>query len=487
METTEIENLSKRTFQGGTFEEWFPQWKEFPDDWWGRIAFLCAPDSIRTVLAIVLICAWFHFCNVEPVKCEEEEDMRYLANMERRLLLAYGRRRWSIFSLLDILLPPPPMPPNIEQLVTILKEAQREPDSIFDSMSPERAPPPDGTLVWRKGPLQEEERKMTLVLDLDETLVHALEIPDHVDPLYLEEYIAQKNGGTYVPADLRIVISNRRNSLDCDGSNGDIATDRTSSSFTWLRSRRRQRRDEYITQPSTPPQQKGFKEASFSANASASDPFRTPVVPPPSPLQPASRPSTCGGEDKIIYVWKRPYLRLFLREAAKLFEIVIFTAGKKQYANKVIDQIDVDGVVRRRFYRDSCIERPFSGPNAASPHRQKDYLKDISQPGIVRPEHYPERAILIDNNPACYETVEESMDNAIPIDSFRGTNPDDKKLLSLLTFLNIIHVVNDVRAILQFRGKNPDRETTEMFSKLGYSGYPPGLEYGHFHGKKKRR
>ena len=82
----------------------------------------------------------------------------------------------------------------------------------------------DGTLVWRKGPLQEEERKMTLVLDLDETLVHALEIPDHVDPMYLEEYIAQKNGGTYVPADLRIVISNRRNSLDCDGSSlGAIA------------------------------------------------------------------------------------------------------------------------------------------------------------------------------------------------------------------------------------------------------------------------
>ena len=83
---TEIENLSKWTFQGGTFVEWFPQWKEFPDDWWGRIAFLCAPDSIRTVLAIVLICAWFHFCNVEPVKCEEEEDMRYLANMERRVV-----------------------------------------------------------------------------------------------------------------------------------------------------------------------------------------------------------------------------------------------------------------------------------------------------------------------------------------------------------------------------------------------------------------
>lgn len=35
-----------------------------------------------------------------------------------------------------------------------------------------------------------------------------------------------------------------------------------------------------------------------------------------------------------------------------IFELVVFTASIKEYADKVIDYIDPNGLIKRRFYRD---------------------------------------------------------------------------------------------------------------------------------------
>jgi RNA polymerase II subunit A small phosphatase-like protein len=32
----------------------------------------------------------------------------------------------------------------------------------------------------------------------------------------------------------------------------------------------------------------------------------------------------------------------------------VYTAGKKKYADTVLDQLDESGVIEKRFYRDSC-------------------------------------------------------------------------------------------------------------------------------------
>jgi len=40
---------------------------------------------------------------------------------------------------------------------------------------------------------------------------------------------------------------------------------------------------------------------------------------------------------------------------SKNWEIVIFTAGLKEYADPIINDLDTQRHISRRFYRDSCV------------------------------------------------------------------------------------------------------------------------------------
>lgn len=45
----------------------------------------------------------------------------------------------------------------------------------------------------------------------------------------------------------------------------------------------------------------------------------------------------------------------FLREVAKKFEIVVFTASLAKYADPLLDVLDVDQVVQYRLFREACV------------------------------------------------------------------------------------------------------------------------------------
>jgi len=60
------------------------------------------------------------------------------------------------------------------------------------------------------------------------------------------------------------------------------------------------------------------------------------------------------GEPTTYLVWRRPHLDLFLREVARWFRVVVFTAGRKEYADPLCDFLDPHCVIRRRLYRGSC-------------------------------------------------------------------------------------------------------------------------------------
>ena len=47
----------------------------------------------------------------------------------------------------------------------------------------------------------------------------------------------------------------------------------------------------------------------------------------------------------------RPYAEQFLVEMAEMYEIVIFTAAVQEYADWILDQIDPNGVISHRLYR----------------------------------------------------------------------------------------------------------------------------------------
>lgn len=62
-----------------------------------------------------------------------------------------------------------------------------------------------------------------------------------------------------------------------------------------------------------------------------------------------------NGKSTKIYTIKRFGLEAFLFEMSKMFEIVVFTASQRLYADKVLDLIDPKHRISHRLYREHCI------------------------------------------------------------------------------------------------------------------------------------
>ncbi|KAK5580393.1 hypothetical protein RB653_000410 [Dictyostelium firmibasis] len=135
--------------------------------------------------------------------------------------------------------------------------------------------------------------------------------------------------------------------------------------------------------------------------------------------------------DCTFYVIKRPHVDYFLEKVSQWYDIVIFTASMQQYADPLLDQLDIHKVFKKRLFRDSCLEK------------DGNFVKDLSMI-----DQDLTSTIIIDNSPIAYSN---NLENALPIDNWMGDNPSDTSLLSLLPFLEIIRHVQDVRSILSLR------------------------------------
>eukprot|EP01083_Nonionella_stella_P177271 622550_1 len=133
---------------------------------------------------------------------------------------------------------------------------------------------------------------------------------------------------------------------------------------------------------------------------------------------------------KICFVVKRPDLQFFLKKMSLLYELVIFTASLRRYADPVIDLIDPERTISQRFFRESC--RAENG----------GFVKDL---GLITGDL--SSVAIIDNSPVAYSL---QPDNAIPIAGWYD-DPFDDELVSLIPFLTALSVVDDVRSILRLR------------------------------------
>lgn len=116
----------------------------------------------------------------------------------------------------------------------------------------------------------------------------------------------------------------------------------------------------------------------------------------------------------LVYV--RPFCRLFLEIAARLFELVVFTASSQLYADQVLDRLDPEGkCISARLYRQHCTE-------AAGV-----FFKDLRPLGRPR-----EKSILVDNSPV---SLMICPDNGILVSSWMGGEPEDRELMELLLLL----------------------------------------------------
>ena len=102
----------------------------------------------------------------------------------------------------------------------------------------------------------------------------------------------------------------------------------------------------------------------------------------------------------------RPYLFNFLNSVSKLYEIIIFTAGLKEYAKIVLDLIENrlgKKIFDHRLYRENTISND-----------EGVFIKDLSKIGRSL-----QKIIIVDNTRDNYELQK---DNGIEIKSYYGFN-----------------------------------------------------------------
>ncbi|KAH9312295.1 hypothetical protein KI387_027330 [Taxus chinensis] len=129
------------------------------------------------------------------------------------------------------------------------------------------------------------------------------------------------------------------------------------------------------------------------------------------------------------YILKRPWVDLMLNELKRLYEIVVFTAADREYADAILDKLDPSGsIFRHRLYRDSCTELP--GPR---------HVKDLSELG-----RNLSKVIFVDDNYLRHHQQE----NAFPVLKF-ANDMSDRELLGLVEFCKrVANSKSDVRSDL---------------------------------------
>jgi Dullard-like phosphatase family protein len=136
------------------------------------------------------------------------------------------------------------------------------------------------------------------------------------------------------------------------------------------------------------------------------------------------------GYEMDVPIILRPGLFQFLQNVSEIFDVFVFTASKREYADAVLNYLDPHRqIFKKRFYRENCINI-----------KNKIYIKDLRMFVNCKQENI----VIVDNS---LYSFANQLSNGVLINSFYN-DKSDRELFSVFNYLqHYVSNSNDLRSM----------------------------------------